>query len=252
MCVIAFAWQTHARWRLLLIGNRDEFHARPSAALARWSASPVLAGRDLQAGGTWLGVTDDGRCSVVTNVRNPRDSQEGLSRGLLVSDFLSSGTPAPAHAAALGGQAADYRPFNLLLFDAQAGAHVGNRPRAHAGELSPGIHGLSNAELDTPWPKTLRLTERLAQWLVDDRADFEPLFTALADERRAPDQSLPDTGIGLERERWLSSIFIRGETYGTRASTIVAIDHDGRGEIVERGFGADGVALGETRLRFGA
>ena len=253
MCVIAFGWNVHPRWRLVLAGNRDEFHARPSAALAHWPASAMLAGRDLEAGGTWLGVTEQGRCSVVTNVRNPLDPQQGLSRGLLVSDYLTGAEDADAYATRLRAIAADYRPFNLLIFDALDGFHVGNRPAAQVARLASGVHGLSNATLDTPWPKTQQLKERLQQWLdAGDSGDFTPLFDALANEQIAPDAQLPDTGIGLERERWLSSAFIRGEPYGTRASTVVAIDHEGRGEIIERGFGPMGVALGETRLAIGS
>src|ERR1700735_1855978 len=116
MCLIAFAWNMHPRWRLVLAGNRDEFHARPSAALARWDDAPVIGGRDLQAGGTWLGVTETGRCCVVTNVRDPRDPQLGVSRGMLATDFLVGGVDATAHARKLLSTASEYRPFNLLTF----------------------------------------------------------------------------------------------------------------------------------------
>ena len=207
----------------------------------------------MEAGGTWLGVTADGRCSVVTNVRNPHDAQTGLSRGLLVTDYLTQSDAAAIHAARLQSVAADYRPFNLLIFDATQAFHMGNRPRPQAQALSSGVHGLSNAELDTPWPKTRRLCERMRQWLDAETSnaradDFSALFNALADQHLAPDTELPDTGIGLERERWLSSAFIRGESYGTRASTIVAIGHDGLGVIIERRFGPNGHFEGETAL----
>jgi uncharacterized protein with NRDE domain len=250
MCLIAFAWNVHPRWRLVLAGNRDEFHARPSAALARWSGARIIGGRDLQAGGTWLGVTDEGRCCVVTNVRDPRDPQRGASRGLLATDYLGGGVGALAHASALLAVAADYRPFNLLTFDAQAAFYLGNHPGPHAQAVTPGVHGLSNADFNTPWPKTRVLMEQLQRWIgAGDDADFAPLFAALADERRAPDAQLPDTGVGLERERWLSSAFIRGEQYGTRASTVVAIGHHGEGLIVERRFGPGGRFDGETTLK---
>ena len=252
MCLIAFAWQAHPRWRLVLAGNRDEFHARPSAALARWNDLPIVAGRDLEAGGTWLGVTDVGRCCVVTNVRDPRDPQLGASRGLLVTDYLAGEADAAVHAQALLATAADYRPFNLLTFDARAAFHLGNRPGARAQPVTPGVHGLSNADFDTPWPKTRALMARLEAWLAEGDEDFAPMFAALADERQAPDAELPDTGVGLERERWLSSAFIRGERYGTRASTVVAIGHDGSGVIVERRFGPEGRFLSEGRLGIGA
>jgi uncharacterized protein with NRDE domain len=251
MCLIAFAWNAHPRWRLLLAGNRDEFRARPSAALARWDDAPITGGRDLEAGGSWLGVTDSGRCCVVTNVRDPRDPQLGVSRGLLATDYLNGSADAPAHAQQLLRSAGDYRPFNLLTFDSDAAFYIGNRPEPRAQPITPGVHGLSNADFNTPWPKTRALMQHLQHWIdVGDAADFAPLFAALADEQVAPDAQLPDTGIGLERERWLSAAFIRGPDYGTRASTVVAIGHDGHGVIVERRFGPNGRCAGETMLRF--
>lgn len=249
MCLIAFTWNAHPRWRLLLAGNRDEFHARPSAALARWDDAPVIGGRDLQAGGSWLGTTDGGRCCVVTNVRDPDDPQLGVSRGMLVTDYLGGRDDAAVHARELLRTAADYRPFNLLSFDARHAFYLGNRPQPRSQAVSAGVHGLSNADFNTPWPKTRALMQRLQDWIDaggDD--DFTELFDALADRRVAPDAQLPDTGVGPERERWLSSAFIVGKDYGTRASTIVAIGHDGHGMIVERRFGPNGVFDGETAI----
>lgn len=252
MCLIAFAWNVHPHWRLVLLGNRDEFHARPSATLAHWPDSPIMAGRDLQAGGTWLGVTAAGRCAVVTNVRDPQASLAGWSRGLLVSDYLTDSRGASAQAQTLLAKAASYRPFNLLLFDAQAALFLGNHPQPHGRALDPGVHALSNAELDTPWPKTCAIRQCLQAWVARAGDDPLPLLAALADEQIAADDKLPDTGIGLERERWLSSAFVRGERYGTRASTLVAIAHDGSGLLVERSFGPGGRAGPETRLDFEA
>jgi uncharacterized protein with NRDE domain len=252
MCLIAFAWNAHPRWRLLLAGNRDEFHARPSTALACWSDAPILAGRDLEAGGTWLGVSDSGRCSVVTNVRDPRDPQLGRSRGLLALDYLGGAATAEAHAPQLLATASAYRPFNLLTFDATHAYYLGNRPEPRAQEISAGVHGLSNADFNTPWPKTRTLMQRLQAWLDSEHGDnVSPLFEALADQQVAADAELPDTGVGLERERWLSSAFIRGEQYGTRASTIVALDYQGRGWVIERRFGPNGRYEGETILPVG-
>ncbi len=252
MCLIAFAWNVHPRWRLLLIGNRDEFHARRASPLARWPDSPLMAGRDLQAGGTWLGVTAQGRCAVVTNVRDPQASTAGMSRGLLVSDYLTSSRGASAQAQALLVTAASYRPFNLLLFDAHDALFLGNHPQPHVQTLGLGVHALSNADLDTPWPKTCTIQQRLQAWIDQAGDDPSVLFAALADERVAAGDTLPDTGIGLEHERLLSSAFVRGELYGTRASTLVAIAHDGSGMIVERSFGPGGSAGPETRLDFSA
>jgi len=250
MCVVAFAWNAHPRWRLVLAGNRDEFHARPTAPLARWDDAPTISGgRDLEAGGTWLGVDDAGRCALVTNVRDFRQSQEGASRGLLASDWLRGRETALDHAHVLLPQAAGYRPFNLLLFDRGGCTWASNLP-VRMEAPGGGVHVLSNAALDVPWPKAATLGARLRGWLdAGGDGDFAPLFDALADETRYPDDRLPDTGIGLERERWLSAAFIRGEDYGTRASTVVALDREGRGVIVERRWGPMGVALGETRMQ---
>ena len=250
MCVVTFAWDAHPRWKLVLAGNRDEFHARPTAGLDWWEDAPgVAGGRDLEAGGTWLGLDARGRCALVTNVRDPGMQPQGLSRGLLASDYLRGDDGAMAHARSLRARAAAYRPFNLLLFDRQAAAWIGNAPAVDLLAPEPGVHVLSNARLDTPWPKATTLGARLRAWLDDGHdGDFEPLFAALADETRYPDALLPDTGIGLELERRLSTAFIRGQDYGTRASTVLAIDHDGRGTIIERRWGPMGRPAGETRL----
>ena len=190
--------------------------------------------------------------AVVTNVRDPRDPQTGRSRGLLIRDYLVGEAGATRHANELLRDAAGYRPFNLLTFDEQAGFYLGNRPQPHAQAVTAGIHGLSNADFDAPWPKTRNLMQRLRGWIAaGGEADFAALFAALADEQVAPDDQLPDTGVGLELERELSSAFIRGAVYGTRASTIVAIDRAGAGVMVERRFGPHGHMLGEIALHFG-
>ena len=155
-----------------------------AAPLARWPDTAIAAGRDLEAGGTWLGVNDDGRCTVVTNVRDPRDPQVGRSRGLLAVDYLTGPDQAPAHASRLRADAAHYRPFNLLTFDASDGFYLGNRPEPRLQAISPGVHGLSNADFNTPWPKTRALMRRVQAWIDNgDEADFGDLFEALADER---------------------------------------------------------------------
>ncbi|HET7267080.1 MAG TPA: NRDE family protein [Oleiagrimonas sp.] len=252
MCLIAFAWKAHPRWRLLLLGNRDEAHARPAAPLAHWDEAPdVMAGRDLEAGGTWMGVSADGRAGVVTNVRDPGASKAGASRGFLVADYLRGTASADACAHALHVGSVDFRPFNLLLFDAGQAFYLGNHPHRRLQPVTPGVHGLSNADFNTPWPKTRALEERLQAWLQHDVSDdFEPLFTALADDARWPDDVLPDTGVGVALERELSAAFIRGERYGTRASTVIAVDHQGGGCIIERSFGPAGEPYGQRRLDF--
>ncbi|RZA20765.1 MAG: NRDE family protein [Lysobacteraceae bacterium] len=246
MCVVAFAWDTHPRWRLVLAGNRDEFHARPTAALARWPASGLIAGRDLQSGGTWVGLDGGGRVAVVTNVRDGlAQPHDGPSRGALPLALLGSRADAVTTARALQARAADYAPFNLMLADTVGCWHVGNHPPQRE-PLAAGVHGISNGRLDAPWPKTLHLRAALGRWLESGSDALQPLWDALADERMAPDHALPDTGVGIELERRLSPAFIRGPAYGTRASTIIAVDHQGRGFIHERRFGPEGVFEGET------
>jgi uncharacterized protein with NRDE domain len=249
MCLVTLAWKCHPRWRLLMAGNRDEFHARPTAALHAWPDSPaaVIAGRDLRSGGSWMGINGNGHAAVVTNVRDPTAATGGPSRGELIAGYLEGNAGATAYTDALALRAAEFAPFNLLVADADHCAYLGNRPAAHR-VLQPGIHGMSNGALDASWPKTRRLMQVLDGWLESGEEALDVIWQALADETQPPDAELPATGVPLELERMLSSAFIRGRDYGTRASTVVAIDHDGRGFIHERRFGPDGVYLGEQRV----
>jgi len=248
MCLLAIGWLHHPRWRLVMAGNRDEFHARPTAALAPWQdGTSVIGGRDLRSGGGWAGVGAGGRMAVVTNVRDPQASQTGPSRGALVADYLRGRDPAGIHIERLAGISTAYAPFNLLLADADGCHYLGNHPPARQA-LAPGVHGMSNGALDAPWPKTRRLAAALEDWLGRDDPPLDDLWAALADEWRPDDAELPATGITLPLERLLSAAFIRGQDYGTRASTVIAIDHDGHGFIAERRFGPQGVFLGHSRL----
>jgi uncharacterized protein with NRDE domain len=250
MCLLALGWMHHPRWRLVMTGNRDEFHARPTAALAPWQdETSVIGGRDLRSGGGWAGVGAGGRMAVVTNVRDPLAAQTGPSRGALVADFLRGRDPAAVHIDRLATVAGAYAPFNLLLADGHSLEFLGNHP-AERQRLGPGVHGMSNGALDAPWPKTRRLMAALEAWFEAGDEDLTPLWAALADEHRPADSDLPDTGIGLERERWLSPAFIRGDDYGTRASTVLLIDAEGHGQIHERRFGPQGVALGQSQVDF--
>jgi len=251
MCLLAVAWNTHPRWQLVMAGNRDEAHERPTAALAAWADRPqVLAGRDLRSGGTWAGLDTAGRMTVVTNVRDPRIVvPQAPSRGALAADFLGGGQSAGAYARVVEAEAGAYAPFNLLVADANVCEYVSNYPHPRRTMLADGIHGLSNGDLDEPWPKTRRLMQVMSDWVSSRREDVDLLWRGLADEHLAADGDLPDTGVGLERERLLSAAFIRNPVYGTRASTIIAIDHQGHGWISERRFAPDGTLLGETTLK---
>lgn len=249
MCLLALAWNTHPRWRLVMAGNRDEQHARPSAPLALWDDAPILAGRDLLGGGTWMGLGPAGRAAVITNVRDglPR-AFDGPSRGALPTAFLTGNRSALAHADALAGEAHRYAPFNLVLADASGCAYIGNHPASGAHAISSGVHGLSNGDFDEDWPKTRRLRSALRDWAQAGSDDLQPLWAALADEHLAADAELPDTGIGLALERRLAPAFIRGSDYGTRASTLILVGHDGGAQILERRFDPGGAFEGETTL----
>ena len=249
MCVLALAFRSHPRWPLVLAGNRDELHARPAAPLARWQDAPqVLGGRDLEGGGTWLGVSEAGRLAVVTNLRafGPPAS-EAPSRGLLARDILLG---RGRYATVERDELAAFNPMNLIVIDVGEARFLTNRPVPAIRALQPGIYGLSNGDLDAPWPKTRRLKGALSAWLDGETHQSGDLFAALADETRPPDEELPSTGLDLERERLVSSVFLRGEVYGTRCSTLVRIDAAGQGEILERRFGPGGEPLGESQLSF--
>ncbi|MCH9828763.1 MAG: NRDE family protein [Gammaproteobacteria bacterium] len=248
MCLIALSWQTHARYPLLIAANRDEFHARPTDPAAPWQDTPqVYGGRDRLQSGGWLAVSRRGRLAAVTNVRrmlppNPR----ALSRGRLVADFVRADDSALEFCEALMPHAQEYGGFNLLLWDGACLRFATNQGETgESREVDPGIHVLSNATLDTPWPKSERLRTAMQQTSAHDTPDIETLFTALADTAIAPDAALPNTGLELERERWLSSPFIRGPEYGTRASTVVLVAQD-RLRFVERRFGPNGRADGDS------
>lgn len=234
MCVAAVAFRAHPRWRLVMIGNRDEFHERPTAPLSRWP-SGVIAGRDLQAGGTWLGVNDAGRFALVTNLRVDGYPLPHLaSRGALVTDWLAGDEPSAPEM---------MNPFNLFMADAETAWHLTNHPDVRRLPLEPGIHGLSNGPYEEPWAKTRALEAALGRWLDADGDDHEPLFAALADQTELP---------GNGPEVRFSPVFIRNALYGTRCSTLLLIAADGAARIIERRFDATGRATGETGLAFTA
>jgi len=248
MCLAVVALGAHPRYALVVAANRDEFHAR-AAAPAAWGQAPpfvdIVAGRDLAAGGTWFGVHRSGRWALVTNVREGGNTDPAArSRGELVPLVLQA-SRLPDAFAAIGAAAQRYNGFNLLAGDANGALWMSNRA-AGMRRLHTGVHGLSNALIDTPWPKLLRTRERMAEWAATGNSDVAPLFAVLADSTQAPDHALPATGIPRERERMLSSSFIVSANYGTRCSTVFTIDHQGNAGFRERSFDSAGVATGEA------
>jgi uncharacterized protein with NRDE domain len=246
MCLIVFAWRPDHVRPLILAANRDEFYARPTLPLAQWEDAPqVYAGRDLEAGGTWLGVGVDGRFAALTNIRNPGSALGRRSRGELVAQFLTGSLSINEYLREVAGRASEYGGFNLL---------VGNRQKLHflnavdptPLRLKAGVYGVSNAGLDTPWPKLLKAKAALSEHLDDPQP--EALFAFLADAETAADGELPSTGVGLATEKLLSSVFIASPNYGTRASTVLIANADGSRRLIEHSFGPYGGRLGEVDL----
>ena len=249
MCLALIALDAHPRYALVVAANRDEYHARPAASAAWWDEG-WLAGRDLRAGGTWFGVTRAARWAFVTNVREPaRFDPQAPSRGALVPEVLADSSPPAASVARTVVRAHARNGFNLVAGVGADAAWGSNRGTA-AAKLPQGIHGVSNAALDTPWPKVTRTKSALAAWCDTAEPDIAPLFALLADTAVAPDADLPSTGVTLERERLFSSPFIVSPTYGTRCSTVLTVDRDGAARFVERAFAADGTARGDVEYRF--
>lgn len=240
MCLIVVGWRAHPDYPLVVAANRDEFHSRPTAAAARWADTPaIVGGIDLEAGGSWLGIADSGRFAAVTNVREPGMAKGERSRGELTRGFLRSALPAADYAGQIDG--GRYSGFNLLLSDGETLVYCSNRdgaPRA----LPPGVYGLSNHRLDSPWPKLVKARQRFADALAGLPGE-NAFFDLLADRSIVADADLPQTGVALDWERRLSAVFVQSENYGTRASTVVWRRADGALRLHEQSFGPDGRAL---------
>jgi uncharacterized protein with NRDE domain len=251
MCLIAFAWRAHRDYRFVLAANRDEYFRRPAAPAAFWDDHHfVLAGRDLEAGGTWLGITLQGKFAAITNYRNPAGHRTGSpSRGQLPSEYLAGSQPPHDYLGAVARQASQYNGFSLLVGDLDAMWFLSNRGGA-ATQVKPGVHALSNHLLDTPWPKVEKGKSLLAATLARP-FDAEALLAAFDDTRTETAAALPETGVGPELEERLSAVRIAPVGgYGTRCSTVLAVGEDGRVELCERTWREDGRAGGTVRYRF--
>ena len=252
MCLLVLAWKHHPRYRLILAGNRDEFHDRAAAPLNWWQDDPrILGGRDLKAGGTWLGVARSGRFGIVTNYRDLMAPVEGApSRGGLVPRFLTGATSPKEFLDDLRGAAMRYSGFNLLVGGSRALYYFSNRGAKAPTALAPGVYGLSNHLLDTPWPKLTRTRERFSALLSEPEIQSEEIFAMLADREQAPIDNLPSTGLPADWERVVSAPFIVNERYGTRCSSLLLVERTGRTVLHERRFDAAGVQSGTSRFEF--
>lgn len=236
MCLILFQYQQHPKYKLVVAANRDEFYGRPAEQAHFWEDHPdILAGRDLQQMGTWLGITRSGRFAALTNFRDPSLPETGkISRGALVKDFLASASQPDRFIRDLDPD--DYTGFNVLLGDMHGLFYFSNLQQELI-EVPPGTHGLSNHLLNTPWPKVVKGKDRLEQYL-ESATEVEPdaLFELLRDAEQAADPHLPVSGVGLEFERILSPIFIKTPEYGTRSATVLLVDYDNHITFAERTY----------------
>lgn len=255
MCLILFAYQAHPDFALVVAANRDEFHRRRTRALARWADAPVIGGRDAEAGGTWMAMSADEprRVGMVTNVRRGTPGGTAArSRGVLPVDFIRGDETPEAAARALAAHGDDFQPVNFLAYADDEMWWATNSPESRTRRVEPGVHGLSNGALDNDWPKVVDGQRAFADVLDADvsGASVEAYLDLLTDAEPADDARLPDTGVGQQRERQLSPLFINMPGYGTRASTVLRIGHDGHGDLTERRYGWRGRRKGTTTIRF--
>lgn len=247
MCLIAIHWQPQAAVPLILAANRDEFYARPTQALHRWADQPIVAGKDLQGNGTWLGVSLSGRVAALTNYRDPSNIRLGTpSRGDITTAFLTGSSTCEQYLDALAAQAHTYNPFNLLVFDGRTLMGFESRHRG-AFKLPEGVSVVSNADFNVPWPKVARLRDGFTKTLGQSGPDRSALLALLSDRRTAAVEDLPQTGIPIEWEKALSAEFIQSPDYGTRASSVLLVGRH-QADFVERSFDVNGFT-GEIHQR---
>ncbi|NLN88069.1 MAG: NRDE family protein [Syntrophomonadaceae bacterium] len=237
MCLIAFALDCHPRYKLVVAANRDEFYQRPTRAAAFWPENPdILGGKDLLQGGTWMGITKTGRWAALTNYRDPGQNKHGApSRGLLVHDYLAGEDAPDDFLERLVGTAQQYDGYNLLAGTSDSLYYFSNQKQPVC-QVQPGIHGLSNSLLNVCWPKVYRSVWHLKNCLRNDVIQADQLFNIMADTQQAADHELPRTGLSQEWERLLSSVFIAGENYGTRSTSILLVAKDNHVQFWEKNF----------------
>jgi uncharacterized protein with NRDE domain len=249
MCLLVFALHKHPRLPLIVAGNRDEFHARPTQPAHWWPDNrSILGGRDLQAGGTWLAIHREGRFAAVTNYRDAHREKAGLqSRGHLITGFLDTDAGAVEYLQSIDGDA--YAGFNLLVADHQSAGYLSNRG-AGLRELPPGIYGLSNATLDDPWTKVTRMKSKMAKLIDQDDVNETSLMRILDDREKASVDEVRTNGLSFAMAHTLTAPFIVHPDYGTRCSTVLTIDDAGSVRFLERSFDADGRPRGDARYTF--
>ncbi|MFT7458219.1 MAG: hypothetical protein ACI909_000892 [Planctomycetota bacterium] len=252
MCLIIVAYKIHPQYPLVLAANRDEMYKRPSRTAHFWPKHPnILAGQDIEHGGSWLGLDKYGRIAALTNYRGGSKEKTGIaSRGLLVSNFLQNQSSSINYIAQCQAKISDFDGFNLLIGDLDALYFLSSREQ-HYSPLQAGIYGISNGDLDSPWPKVEWAKQQLSTLLQSGQAeDHEAILALLADKHLPVDESLPDTGIDMEWERILAPVFIRAKDYGTRASTVITIDNKDKVTFSERTYDGHGEQEKHSRYEF--
>ncbi|GGC57614.1 NRDE family protein [Hoyosella rhizosphaerae] len=253
MCLVLLAWKTNPHFPLIVAANRDEFYQRPTEPVHWWGTDPdVLAGRDVTAGGTWMGVTTEGRFAAVTNYRDGVREAAARSRGELTSGFLLGRASPGDYANSVKESAGDFAGFSLLISDGQELWCVTNKPTVHVQRVQPGVHGLSNGELNEPWPKVTTGIAALSSVAERDVSlnSTDDYMNVLADRTAADPAQLPTTGVGEDFEYLLSSRFIHFDSYGTRSSSVLKISADGALAMAERRFDSNGEFAGQTDVRY--
>lgn len=237
MCLILFSYKSHPKYKLVVAANRDEFYVRATQPAHFWEEDArVLAGKDLEAGGTWMGVAKTGRLSMLTNFRDPHNIKANApSRGQLVLDYLKGSVNGGEYLEKIAKNGGAYNGFNLVTGTFDDLHYYGNYQN-RVLKIPPGIHGLSNALLNTDWPKTVKGKSKLAQMMKNSDLPPEQLFDILYDDIKAPDRELPNTGVSKEKESMLSPMFIKSPDYGSRCSTVIMVDHDNHVQFLERTY----------------
>ena len=251
MCLLLISYNTHPEYPLIVAANRDEFYDRLTRKADFWKDYPeLLAGKDLEAGGTWLGITKSGRFAAITNYRDMNNIKKNVpSRGKLTLNFLISGIPPVKYGYSLSEKAKEYNGYNLLFSDLETMYYFSNQTM-ESRQLSPGVYGLSNHLLDTPWPKVIKGKDSFLKATGSKKISEESLFEILSDDREAPDDQLPETGLTRELERAVSPVFIKSDKYGTRSSTILSVNNANNVLFVERALNTESGEWHESRFEF--
>ncbi len=251
MCLLLISYNTHPEYQLIIAANRDEFYQRPTEKSHFWVDHPeLLAGKDLEAGGTWLGITKKGRFAAVTNYRDMKQVKENaVSRGGLVTDFLTSRLTPVKFGNGLIITADKYNGYNLIFSDLETLYYFSNQTK-RLTQLSTGVYGLSNHLIDTPWPKVIKSKEAFLEVTSEENIDTDDLFKILSDEKEAPEDQLPDTGLSPELEKVVSPVFIKSDRYGTRSSTVILINSLNEVLFIEKSLDTENNVWVESRFEF--